>query len=220
MKCEIIRDLLPSYIDGLTSRESNEAIEEHLTGCVECREMLSEMRKDLNTERTKEETNIQPFLKIKKATAWKVLVAIILTAVVGALGIEYYKMYYYHGKSMSSNEVTVSCVEEKNIKSLYFEPIEEDTVIYIGYAENKPIDGVMPLETISLIKYKKNPVLNSSNENHYSMCFLDEDTVMWLYSYPDEVDFDEGDFIAIQFNDVTKTIKMSDLREGNIEEIK
>ena len=56
MKCEIIRDLLPSYIDGLTSRESNEAIEEHLTGCIECREMLLEMRKDLNTERTKEET--------------------------------------------------------------------------------------------------------------------------------------------------------------------
>ena len=30
MKCEIIRDLFPSYIDGLTSRESNELIEEHL----------------------------------------------------------------------------------------------------------------------------------------------------------------------------------------------
>ena len=28
MKCEIIRDLFPSYIDGLTSKESNEAVEE------------------------------------------------------------------------------------------------------------------------------------------------------------------------------------------------
>ena len=27
MKCEIIRDLFPSYIDGLTSEESNEAVE-------------------------------------------------------------------------------------------------------------------------------------------------------------------------------------------------
>ncbi|MFQ7549709.1 MAG: zf-HC2 domain-containing protein [Blautia marasmi] len=33
MKCEIIRDLLPSYVDGLTSRESDRAIEEHLKGC-------------------------------------------------------------------------------------------------------------------------------------------------------------------------------------------
>ena len=52
------------------------------------------------------------------------------------------------------------------------------------------------------------------------MCFTDKDTVMWLYSYPDEVDFDEDDFIAIEFNDVTKTIKMSDLRDGNIEGLK
>ena len=27
MKCEIIRDLLPLYIDGLTSKESNQEIE-------------------------------------------------------------------------------------------------------------------------------------------------------------------------------------------------
>ncbi|MDD2498630.1 MAG: zf-HC2 domain-containing protein, partial [Desulfitobacteriaceae bacterium] len=33
MKCEIIKDLLPSYIDGLTSSESNLQIEEHLNNC-------------------------------------------------------------------------------------------------------------------------------------------------------------------------------------------
>ena len=33
MKCEIIRDLLPSYLDELTSAESNQAIEEHLQEC-------------------------------------------------------------------------------------------------------------------------------------------------------------------------------------------
>lgn len=30
MKCEMIRDLLPLYIDGLTSEESNREIEKHL----------------------------------------------------------------------------------------------------------------------------------------------------------------------------------------------
>ena len=30
MKCEMIRDLLPLYIDGLTSKESNQEIEKHL----------------------------------------------------------------------------------------------------------------------------------------------------------------------------------------------
>ena len=36
MKCEIIRDLLPLYIDGLTSIESNQEIEKHLKNCEEC----------------------------------------------------------------------------------------------------------------------------------------------------------------------------------------
>ena len=40
MKCEIIRDLLPSYLDELTSAESNQAIEEHLQECKDCRKHL------------------------------------------------------------------------------------------------------------------------------------------------------------------------------------
>ena len=37
MKCGIIKDLLPSYIDGLTSEDSNQAIEEHLETCDKCK---------------------------------------------------------------------------------------------------------------------------------------------------------------------------------------
>lgn len=43
MKCEIIRDLLPNYADGLSSEATNEAVEEHLGQCVECREYYEEM---------------------------------------------------------------------------------------------------------------------------------------------------------------------------------
>lgn len=37
MKCSIVRELLPSYQDGLTSEETNEGIREHLAECRECR---------------------------------------------------------------------------------------------------------------------------------------------------------------------------------------
>ena len=33
MKCCIVIDLLPGYIDGMTSEETNEEIEKHLNGC-------------------------------------------------------------------------------------------------------------------------------------------------------------------------------------------
>ena len=44
MKCEVVRDLLPSYIDGLTSSVTNEEIEKHLDECVICRQYYREMR--------------------------------------------------------------------------------------------------------------------------------------------------------------------------------
>ena len=48
MKCEIIRDLLPLYIDGLTSKESNQEIEKHLKNCEECQKYYQEMTGDID----------------------------------------------------------------------------------------------------------------------------------------------------------------------------
>ncbi len=36
-KCDIIRDLLPLYIDGIASKASREYVEEHLRACDDCR---------------------------------------------------------------------------------------------------------------------------------------------------------------------------------------
>lgn len=44
MKCGIIKDLLPSYIDELTSEDSNQAIEKHLKICDECQRYYKSMR--------------------------------------------------------------------------------------------------------------------------------------------------------------------------------
>ena len=42
--CEMIRDLFPSYIDGLTSEKTNEQIRGHLEGCEACRAVLASMQ--------------------------------------------------------------------------------------------------------------------------------------------------------------------------------
>ena len=58
MKCDIIKDLLPSYIEGLTSKTSNEEIEKHFDSCEECRafyqEMTGEIEEKLPTTEVKE----------------------------------------------------------------------------------------------------------------------------------------------------------------------
>lgn len=42
--CEIIKDLLPLYVDGLTSEATDREIREHLEECGECREMYGRMK--------------------------------------------------------------------------------------------------------------------------------------------------------------------------------
>lgn len=43
MNCDIIRDLMPLYADGLASESSRRTIEEHAAGCPGCQKLLKEM---------------------------------------------------------------------------------------------------------------------------------------------------------------------------------
>lgn len=47
-KCNIVRDLLPSYIDHLCSKDSVNFIEEHMNSCIECRDVLERMKTEVD----------------------------------------------------------------------------------------------------------------------------------------------------------------------------
>ena len=60
-ECNVIKDLLPSYIDNLTSIESNELINKHLKECDSCKKFLN----NIKNEEVKEEKETE-FLKFAK----------------------------------------------------------------------------------------------------------------------------------------------------------
>lgn len=43
LPCDIIKDLLPGYIDNLSSSATNAAVEEHLSACPDCRRLKNSM---------------------------------------------------------------------------------------------------------------------------------------------------------------------------------
>jgi len=45
LSCELVQDLLPSYVDGLTSKVTNQAVEKHVSACAACAEVLRQMRR-------------------------------------------------------------------------------------------------------------------------------------------------------------------------------
>lgn len=88
MKCCIIRDLLPSYIDGLTCEETNEEIRAHLEHCTDCHTVYQQMTAMLPAEIPEEETDIDFFRKLKTGMYKRYLVIACVTClVVVGLGI-------------------------------------------------------------------------------------------------------------------------------------
>lgn len=70
MPCEVIKDLLPSYIDELTSEASNRLIEEHLSGCAACRETLNSMKEKTPADTIEEKTEIDFLKKNRRKNKW------------------------------------------------------------------------------------------------------------------------------------------------------
>ena len=48
VSCDIIRDLLPLYHDGVCSEDSKKMVEEHLANCKSCNDELEAMAQALN----------------------------------------------------------------------------------------------------------------------------------------------------------------------------
>lgn len=47
IKCSVIQDLLPSYVDNICSEDTKELVREHVAECMQCKEKLEQMK---NTE--------------------------------------------------------------------------------------------------------------------------------------------------------------------------
>ena len=61
--CKIVQDLLPNYIEKLTSKETNAYIEEHINGCKECQKILDAMQKDIQLQEKKLEKKKVKYIK-------------------------------------------------------------------------------------------------------------------------------------------------------------
>lgn len=44
MNCNIVKDLIPLYIDGCCSEESKSVVEEHIKACDECKKLFEDMK--------------------------------------------------------------------------------------------------------------------------------------------------------------------------------
>ncbi len=83
--CEIIKDLLPIYIENLCSNETKTVVEQHIAGCAECLQLYKSMTEDENRislGNDNSEIFAESLQKVKKQIKAKHIIGIMATLVI------------------------------------------------------------------------------------------------------------------------------------------
>ena len=87
LTCGVVRDLLPSYVEGLTSPESNTAVERHLSECPDCAQLRTALA-GAPKQAAPEDSKEVDYLKKVKRRGWRrVAAAVAVTALLFAVGV-------------------------------------------------------------------------------------------------------------------------------------
>lgn len=83
--CEVMKDLMPSYVDDICSDDTKELLKEHIQTCSSCKQLLTTMEQPVsNLKLTEDEQDKikKPFHKIRKRNRIKILISVVLTLAV------------------------------------------------------------------------------------------------------------------------------------------
>lgn len=109
ISCNMIRDLLPLYVENMASQDTRDIVEEHLASCENCKKRLEEMRtlKELPID-----TDIAPLRKIQNTLRREKLQTIIFSVMVTLVFAVVTMAYLTAPAYISYNENAVSIIEK------------------------------------------------------------------------------------------------------------
>ncbi|QDQ02394.1 hypothetical protein FOH38_18995 [Lysinibacillus fusiformis] len=137
MNCNIIKDLLPSYIDGICSEETVATIEKHTEHCQGCKETMQMMQQQPTVQLI--ETNVEavkePFKRINKKRRFQVITAILMTFMLTIIGYQVVQEVgvvhqYFFPKVIAIVEIEDGMEDWQSISFTDFHFKDRDYLIY------------------------------------------------------------------------------------------
>ena len=162
MKCNIARDLLVLYFDGVCSDETRKQLEEHMEHCENCRKIKENLESEQNWSDEKQdwEQPITPFKKVRKKIQRKnVMIAVCVAVLLIFAGVTSFLAYGQIARKGMSFETVYDAVRFQYIGKQFalgnIEPLyeilsngyilddEESGVVRLAYTSNEEYDNDM-----------------------------------------------------------------------------
>ena len=150
--CSMIRDLLPNYMENLTSKTTNKIVEDHLEKCDECKKEYMSMKENINIkgiENSKQELN---FLG-KYTKRMNILKGIIITicVIIILFSINYFYKYSIINKISNKN------IEYQSSENFYIKSVStngnENIIQEFWYLNGKYKEKVSSNSEIKWVNY-------------------------------------------------------------------
>lgn len=134
--CEVIQDLLPLYVDKLTSKESIKLVDSHLKECTSCNKLYREMAQDLNITcqvevELSKETEQQLIRRIKKKRLINYSSLIAIFSLIGFV-IGVYVLYSNNAVIRAVEPIALS-VKNRNVQENPAKEIQLDSSSWKQY---------------------------------------------------------------------------------------
>lgn len=148
--CDVVRDLLPSYVEGLSSADTIALVDEHLEGCPGCRKVLEAMRADMGaeTQPSADDRREIDFLKHNRTRNRRIALVSILAALV-TIGVVLALRLFAIGSATPGGHLASTVSVEGSHLVLDLTPIDSASgVAGVSFEES---DGVVSVTTKSVL---------------------------------------------------------------------
>ncbi len=126
LPCAVVRDLLPSYVEGLTEEETTCAVKEHLETCDSCRTHYEAMSRD-NAAPAAVSKEIDYLKAVRKKNRTKVILAAVLAfaLVLGSVGAKLFLI----GSPADADSIAVQVTPESGYATVSLGSMDSATAL-------------------------------------------------------------------------------------------
>ncbi len=176
VSCNVIKDLLPLYVEDVVSEDTRTMVAEHLAHCTDCRKQYEKLKETVTVPM---ETGANPLKRIKKAWKRKKILLVLCTLVVSItmmtgtlLAVEH---FVYREKIAVNGEVYVQ--KGRNVALLSEDCVEIGYLRRISYWNTAdPTEDLMGTNLDG--KYGGCPIYQSRDNDQ--VIYLQEDSGYYI----------------------------------------